>query len=118
MATKVIKLLTDDLSGAEGARTYYFSLGGTAYEIDLVDDGAELKKALEPFIKAGRRSAAAARSRRADSAPERTEYLAALRQWAAENGIPLRARGRVPQEIEDQYEAHLRDATAKAGKRK
>jgi len=118
MATKVIKLLTDDITGADGARTYQFSLGTASYEIDLADDGAALKEALEPFIKAGRRSSAAARFRRTERTPERAEYLAALRKWAADNGIAVRARGRVPQEIEDQYEAYLRESTAKAGKRK
>jgi len=117
MATRVIKLLTDDLTGEEGATTYQFSLGTASYEIDLADGGVELRKALEPFIAAGRRSSAAARFRRSEPAPDRTEYLAKLRAWAKDAGIHVSARGRVPREVEEKYEAHLREPV-KAGKRK
>ena len=56
MARKVITVLTDDLDGGKADRTVEFSLDGVAYTIDVSDENAGvLRKALDPYISAGRR---------------------------------------------------------------
>lgn len=58
MATQTRVLITDDLDGTEGARTYRFGWGDTVYEIDLTDAHRdELLRALEPYITAARKTA-------------------------------------------------------------
>lgn len=116
MATKVIKTKTDDITGAEGASTYFFGLGSASYEIDLVDDGAALRKALEPFIRNGRRAGSTSYGRR-QPRPERSDYLAKVREWARANNVPVATRGRVSAEVIEQFEAAMRQPAAKAGKK-
>ncbi len=56
MARKVNVLLLDDIDGSGAAETIPFGLDGTRYEIDLSSDHAqELRKQLEPYVKAARR---------------------------------------------------------------
>ena len=107
MATKVFKTKVDDLTGEEGATTYYFALGAASYEIDLADDGAALRKALEPFIRNGRRARSTSYGRQ-QAVPERSAYLTKVRQWAQENDIKVSRRGRVAQYVIDAFEADLR----------
>jgi hypothetical protein len=57
MAEKTRVIITDDLDGTEGARTYTFSWGTTSYEIDLSDAHRDdFLRALEPYISGGRRT--------------------------------------------------------------
>lgn len=57
MAHQTRVILTDDLDGTEGARTYAFSWQGTTYEIDLTDAHRdEFLRALQPYIDGGRRT--------------------------------------------------------------
>ena len=58
MAKRVEILLTDDLNGGEATQTVRFALDGRDLEIDLTDENAiRLRKALLPYIAAGRRVA-------------------------------------------------------------
>ena len=58
MATKT--LIVDDLDGSDGASTVSFSLGNTAYEIDLSKKNkAAMEKKLSKFTAAAARPAAA-----------------------------------------------------------
>jgi Lsr2 len=104
MAQKVQTLLIDDLDGGEAEGTVRFGLDGTEYEIDLNVKHAEaLRKALQPYISAGRRApGSAARrpgrsGRRAANAsgPDPT----AVREWAKSQGIDVKDRGRVPADL-------------------
>ncbi|MFS0701143.1 histone-like nucleoid-structuring protein Lsr2 [Cellulomonas sp. 179-A 4D5 NHS] len=62
MATQTRVLVTDDLDGSEGARTYRFAWGDTGYEIDLTDAHRDdLLRALEPYITAARKTPASRR---------------------------------------------------------
>lgn len=66
MATQTRILVTDDLDGTEGARTYRCAWGDTGYEIDLSDAHPDdLLRALEPYITAARKTSAPRRGRRA-----------------------------------------------------
>lgn len=56
MATQTRTILTDDLDGAEGARTYAFAWGDQRYEVDLTDEHRnDMLRALEPYINAARK---------------------------------------------------------------
>ena len=62
MARKTIVELTDDLDGKKAAETVSFALDGRPMEIDLSSaNAAKLRKALEPYIEAGRRVRGGAR---------------------------------------------------------
>jgi hypothetical protein len=105
MARKVITVLSDDLDGGKADRTVEFSLDGVAYTIDLSDENAGvLRKALDPYISAGRRlgrgNVDAGRpvrrpARAAVSGMDR-EQNRAIREWAAKNGYEISERGRIP----------------------
>ena len=110
MVQKVQTLLIDDLDGEEAEGTVRFGLDGADYEIDLNAKHAEaLRKALQPYISAGRRApGSAARrpgrsGRRAANAtgPDPT----AVREWAKSRGIDVKDRGRVPAELIVKFKA-------------
>jgi hypothetical protein len=107
MAQRVVVRLTDDLSGAKipagKGETVTFSLDGTSYEIDLTAKNAGvLRKALRPYIEAGRPIKDSRRrlSRTKIAADTRT-----VKQWARANGYQVRDRGRVPKEILAAFDA-------------
>lgn len=115
MAKQVITLLTDDLDGSEADRTVEFGLDGVSYTIDLSDRNiGKLRKVLDPYL------AVAARVRRngreAPTATRNQPSTATLvsaratnksiREWAAENGYELAARGRIPIDVVKAYQQH------------
>jgi Lsr2 len=102
---------TDDIDGSPNAETVTFSFDGRSFEIDLSKKSrAALEKALKPYIDAGR--AAGTRSTRASGGSGRSRGrrsssvdLAAVRAWAAENGIAVSDRGRISASVLEQYQA-------------
>ena len=113
MAQTVIT--TDDLDGSADAVTVEFSFDGTSYSIDLsTKNRAAFEKALKPYVEAAAttsrsrsRSGSTSRprsSRRGSSSSTRTD-TAAVRAWAAEQGIEVSERGRISREIVDAYRA-------------
>ncbi|MFB6830505.1 histone-like nucleoid-structuring protein Lsr2 [Streptomyces hydrogenans] len=107
MAQRTIVELIDDVEGGKADETVLFSLDGKTYEIDLSDKNAgKLRKALAPYIEAGRKQSAKTGSRTA-ARPTRTTQVgpdsATLRVWGRANGFPVNERGRVSQEIKDAY---------------
>ncbi|MFF5371326.1 Lsr2 family protein [Streptomyces sp. NPDC013187] len=111
MAQKVQVLLLDDLTGGDADETISFGLDGKDYEIDLNEkNAAKLRKALAPFLKAGRKtggkSSAGNRGRKAKPSRSESEPSSEVyRKWAASNGYEVSNRGRVPQSIKDAYAA-------------
>lgn len=111
MARRIVHQLVDDIDGTllesgEG-ETVHFSVNGAAYEIDLTAEHAdELRAALEPYIKAGRRAGS---SGGRTSAPRRraarNNETGEIREWAKANGFTVSERGRVPANIVDAYHA-------------
>jgi hypothetical protein len=107
MAQRVVVRLTDDLSGAEipsgKGETVTFSLDGRSYEIDLTAKNASgLRKALRPYIEAGR---PIKNSRRH---PTRTRVAAdtrTVKEWARANGHQVGDRGRIPKAVIDAFDA-------------
>jgi len=104
----------DDIDGSPNAETVTFSFDGRSFEIDLSKKSrTALEKALKPYIDAGRpvgarstrgsggsSSGGRGRGRRAASVD-----LAAVRAWAAENGIAVSDRGRISGSVLEQYQA-------------
>jgi hypothetical protein len=97
--------LEDDLDGGPAAETLRFAISGSEYEIDLSKKNAKtFRKRLAPFIEHARKAARGQlrRPARTTSARQRS---ADIRAWAKDKGIPVRARGRIPARIVEQYEA-------------
>ncbi|GAB3935956.1 histone-like nucleoid-structuring protein Lsr2 [Micromonospora vulcania] len=112
MARKVITVLTDDLDGGKADRTVEFSLDGVAYTIDVSDENAGvLRKALDPYINAGRRigrgpvenARTVRRPGRPGGAGMDREQNRAIREWAVKNGYKISERGRIPVEVVEAY---------------
>ncbi|WP_329351871.1 Lsr2 family protein [Streptomyces sp. NBC_01261] len=105
MVQKRVLLLTDDISGGEADQTMTFGLDGRSFEIDLNDKNAEkLRKALKPYVEAGRKTGGRTAPRRHGAgATSGGGDTAAIRAWAKENGFEVNDRGRVPANIRDAY---------------
>lgn len=98
MAQKVNVVLVDDLDGSEAHETVQFGLDGATYEIDLNKNNADdLRVSLAPY-----QAAARVTSKPRKSGPSKTRQI---REWAREVGIEVPARGKVPADIVEQYEA-------------
>jgi hypothetical protein len=114
MAQKVV--LIDDIDGTEGVETIRYTVDGQEYEIDLSEKNADkFRTILAPFIEKSRTVAASPppfvpatpttrRTRRSTAATGRTD-IAQIRAWAESKGIEVAPRGRIKQEIYDQYDA-------------
>lgn len=105
MATRTITTWTDDVDGSRAEHTVTFALDGVTYELDLSEAN---RAALRASI--ARYSAAARRVRHGIAAPTPVRVDAgvdtrAVRQWARVRGIDLPARGRIPQDVIDQFHA-------------
>jgi hypothetical protein len=99
-------MIADDLDGSPGAETVAFSFGGQGYEIDLsASNRAAMEKALQPFIAAGHRAAQRSRPAPASRAAASGADRAAVRAWAAEQGLRISDRGRISAEVMSKYEA-------------
>jgi len=105
MTTKITVTLEDDLEGGPAVETVRFSVGGTEYEIDLnKKNAAAFRRKLAPFVEHARRAGRGPR-RGAGRLVAGRERGAAIRAWAAEQGITVSARGRIPAGVVAQYEA-------------
>jgi Lsr2 len=108
MVTKVTVALEDDLDGGLAVETVRFSAGGAEYEIDLnKKNAAAFRKKLAPFIEHARRAGRGPGRWGGRSAAGR-ERSAAIRAWAGEQGIAVNARGRIPADVVERYDAAAR----------
>jgi hypothetical protein len=116
VAQRVEVRLSDDLTGADippgRGETVTFVLDGKAYEIDLTaKNAAALRKALRPYVEAGRAIEGSGRrtTRSRVGADTRTVKVGAdartVKAWARANGYRVRDRGRVPNEILAAFDA-------------
>jgi Lsr2 len=105
MAKNVSVVITDDLDGSAGAETVAFGFDGHSYEIDLGEKNrVKLEKSLQPFIDAGRKTAARKSAKAPRAAGSRTDR-AAVRAWAAGQGLKVSERGRISAEVMSKYDA-------------
>lgn len=101
-------VLIDDLDGSEAAEAVTFGLDGTTYEIDLSEaNAAALREALAPYLAKATRvsSTGKARQARKRASAGGGESATEIREWARSQGMEVSARGRVPAEIRQAYEA-------------
>jgi hypothetical protein len=108
VAQKVLTLLQDDLDGSEAIETITFGIDGSTYEIDLNEkNSAKLRKALDPFVSAGRRVSGSSRRRNGSRASSSKTDVdpAAVRAWAASNGITVSPRGRIAGDVIERFRA-------------
>jgi len=112
MAQQTTVALIDDIDGGKAAETVSFGLDGSIYEIDLSKKNATaLRKALGEFTASARKvragkAAAAVKATRSAAAPARVDAKA-VREWAQEQGIAVSARGRVPSDVVEKYQAAI-----------
>ena len=88
--------------------TVKFALDRTEYEIDLSDENAAaLRDALSRYVKAARKVTSSGGRRAAE--PAKAAYSgfdpAAVRAWAAGQGIKVSGRGRIKADVVEQYRA-------------
>ena len=112
MAQRVNVVLVDDLDGSDATETVSFGLDGAQYEIDLSGKNAtKLRDLFAPYVGAGAKVARggvvvggrAARGRGGATADR--EQNKAIRDWAKKAGKDISDRGRIPQEIVDEFHA-------------
>jgi hypothetical protein len=104
VAQRVVVTLTDDIEGGEAAETVRFGLDGKWYEIDLNETNAEeLRKALAPYMEAGRKKSGGEKPRKAFRHTAVDPDPAAVRAWAQSNKMEVPARGRIPKRIYDAF---------------
>lgn len=93
--SRTIVDLTDYLDGMPAAETLRFGLDVREYEIDLSEKNAKaLRKFLEPWTASARRVSGRRGTRGPASRVETGVDNAAVRAWAASNGIELSAECR------------------------
>ena len=106
MAKTVVEVLVDDLDGTEAVESVRLGWNGQWRQLELSERNlAALSKAIDRYWDAGRpvRGEAPAARRRPAGAGDRDRDPRAIRVWAAENGIAVPARGRIPRDVEDRY---------------
>lgn len=108
MAQKIQTLFVDDIDGSEAEGTVRFGLDGAQYEIDLSTIHAEeLRSVLAPYTRAGRKVAAVARRTGRGPAKAAVNGFSTneIRDWAKENGLEIKDRGRVPADVITKFRA-------------
>lgn len=100
--------LIDDLDGtSEADRTVVFAADGVVYAIDLAEQNiGKLRAALEPYIGGARRVGTIDRGlMRTATVPTPADAVDnnEIRNWAATVGKSCPPRGRVPQQLRDEY---------------
>lgn len=109
MAQRVITQIIDDIDGSEvedgAGRTVNFALDGAQYQIDLAQKNIDkLEKAFQPYIDAVRK-VGGRRNRGGSAKTGSGRDVKAIRQWAQDNGYDVPARGRMPQNLVEEYDA-------------
>jgi hypothetical protein len=107
MATKTQVVLVDDLTGDPADTTVKFALDKTEYEIDLSDENAvEMRAGLSRYVNAARKVPGAGRPSAQAPYPAYAGYdPAAVRAWAAAQGIEVNARGLIRADVVEQFRA-------------
>ena len=106
MATKTTVVLVDDLNGDPADTTVKFALDNTEYEIDLSNDNAgQMREDFSRYANAARKVSSSVGQLRARPAPRGFAAYdpAAVRAWAAGNGIEVSPRGRIKADVVERY---------------
>lgn len=101
MATRTV--LVDDMDGGAADVTIAFVIDGKSYSLDLSNENAtKFRELLAPYM------AAATKTSNTKSASLRNqiagvEQRAAIREWARKSGVEISDRGRIPQDVIEEY---------------
>lgn len=102
MATQLV--LIDDIEGGPADESIAFVINGDSYTIDLSTANAAIfMKLLDPYIQAATKITQT-------QATDIAEQLAgvqqriAIRTWAKRRGLDISERGRIPQDVVDEYQ--------------
>lgn len=91
-------LWVDDLDGEPADETVEFGLDGRSYQIDLSERNAEkLRECLTPYI-------AAVGQNNTEVEASTVGRTALIRDWARHHGYKVNDRGRIPANIQAEYE--------------
>jgi hypothetical protein len=105
MAQRVTVELEDDLDGGPAEETVRFGVDGSEYEIDLSKKNATaFRRKLAPFIDHARKAGRGQRRRPGRTTSSR-QRSGDVRAWAKDQGIAVNARGRIPANVVERYEA-------------
>lgn len=105
MAQKTVITLEDDLAGGEADETVTFALDGTTYEIDLNVDNADTLRGILYDYTAKARKVGKGKPSASKSAASSGPAAAEVRAWAVENGYAVPARGRIPADVREAFDA-------------
>lgn len=107
MAQRKIVTLIDDLDGTEAMETVTFAIDDGMYEIDLSEKNATaLRETLGRYMTAARKAGSQGTGRTRVKIPSTGQSRnAVIRAWAHSNGHPVRARGRIPQQVVAAFDA-------------
>jgi hypothetical protein len=109
VAQQIQTLFIDDLDGSPAEGTVRFGLDGTDFEIDLNAGHAQaLRGVLAPYVSAARRGPGIrrpSRRGRTASASAGGPGSAEVRDWAKNQGIEVKDRGRIPAELVVKFKA-------------
>lgn len=105
MAQRTFVQFIDDFDGSEAVETISFTFEGTTYEVDLSEDNAaHFREAIGEYANVARTVVGRSqRGRPARTAGKRDTH--AIRAWAQENGYQVNARGRLPRDVMEAYQA-------------
>ena len=109
MAQKMTVSFEDDLDpDREAVETVRFGVNGQDYEIDLCQENLDhFHDVLAEFVAAARKVHASDRRPVRKPKPARPtmslEQQQAIREWARGQGLPIKDRGRIPQDIIAQF---------------
>jgi len=105
---KLETIVLDDIDGSVADATIRFGVDGAEYEIDLsAAHAGTFRDGMELYIKAARRIGVGQRRRagRSRGASAGGPDPSAVREWAQREGIPVRDRGRVPNDVKAKFKA-------------
>lgn len=115
MAKQVYVELVDDIDGSPiksgKGETIGFAVDGVDYEIDLGTKNAkEFRKQLDYWTGYatklnGRTKKASAKKVASTTSTRDPLQTKAIREWASQNGYTVSARGRIPADVEEAYNA-------------
>jgi hypothetical protein len=105
VAKETFTRLIDDLDGGTAHETVTFGLDGHTYQIDLSSKHAKkLRQDLAPFVEVGSRVSVRSTARgRGRGAAADKDVNRSIREWAIAKGYDIAPRGRIKQEIVEEF---------------
>lgn len=101
---ETIERMTDDLDGTTASESISFVFDGVSYVIDLNKKNARaLRSDFAKWVEHARKVKAVKRSRTGRRGATGANQTSAIRAWAAAQGLPVNARGRIPSSVIEQY---------------